>query len=72
MGQPSAPLCPHDNKVGGALLGNAHNRFCRGPGSDVRFPGTLEGVRHEIAELGQGFLVMVMEYYRGLGWCGGS
>lgn len=68
--QPRPPVGPHDNEVGAALLGDAHNRFRRGPGSDFRFPGTLEGVRHEIAELGQGFLVVVMAHHHWLGWGG--
>ena len=63
---------PHDNEVSATLVGNAHNRLCRGPGNDVRIPGTLEGGRHEVAELCQGCLVVVIEHYRQLGRRGGS
>ena len=70
--QTRPPVGPHDNEVSAALLGNAHNRFRRRPGSDVRFPIALKGVRYEIAELGQSCLVVVMEYDRRLGWRRGS
>ena len=72
MGQPRAPVSPHDNEVGAALVGNTHNRLCWGPGSNIRIPVTLEGVRHEVAELGQGCLVVVMEHHRRLAWRGGA
>jgi len=47
--QPSPPVGPHNNEVGATLMGNAHNRLCRGSDSDIRIPGTLEGSRDEIA-----------------------
>jgi hypothetical protein len=72
MGQPRPPVGPHDNEVSTALVGNAHNRLRWGSGSDVRIPGTLKGGRYEVAQLRQGFLVMVMEHYPCLGRRGGS
>ena len=59
-------VCPHDDEVDVALVSDAHNRVRRGPSSDFRFPGTREGGWHEVAELGQGFRVVVTEHRHGL------
>src|SRR5262249_30076295 len=70
MSPPSTLICSHDNEISVALMGDAHNSVRRVPGSDFHFPGPMEGIRHEVAELGQGFLIVVIEYHRRLGWCG--
>ena len=70
MGQPRPPVGPHDNEVGATLVGNVHNRLRRGAGSDIHIPGTLEGGRHEVAQLCQGCLVVVLEHHpsAGVAW----
>jgi len=60
-------VCPHDDEIGVALLGDAHNSVRRRPDCDFYFPGPIEGVGHEVAELGQSFLIVVIEYHRRLG-----
>jgi hypothetical protein len=59
-------VCPYDDEIGVALVGDAHKRFRRGPNGDFRFPDTMEGGWHEIAELAQGFYIVVMEHYHRL------
>ena len=49
--QPSTAACAHDNEVNIVLLSDAHNRFRWLPASDFHFPGTLEGLWHEVVEL---------------------
>ena len=70
MVQPRPPVGPHDNEVGATLVGNVHNRLCRGPGGDIHIPGPLEGGRHEVVQLCQGCFVVVLEHHPRLGWCG--
>jgi hypothetical protein len=72
MGQPCPPVGSHDNEVSAMFVGKVHNRLRRGSGSDIYIPCTLEGGRHEVAQLCQGCLVMVMEHYRRLVWRGGA
>jgi hypothetical protein len=72
MGQPRPPVGSHDNEVSTTLVGNVHNRLRRGAGSDIHTPGTLEGGRHEVAQLCQGCLMVVLEHHHRLGWCGGA
>src|SRR5262249_19496493 len=68
--QPSPLVYPHDNEIGAALLGDENNRLRRGPESDFHVPDAMEGAWHEVAELGQGLLIVVIENHRRLGWCG--
>src|SRR2546426_227898 len=59
---PSTLVCPHDDEIGVALMGDAHNSVCRRPDRDFYLPGPIEGVGHEVAELGQSFLIVVIGY----------
>src|SRR5262249_23085166 len=49
---PSTLACPHDDEIGVALMGDAHNSVCRRPDRDFCFPVPIEGIGHEVAELG--------------------
>src|SRR5215475_3356318 len=69
---PSTLVCPHDDEISVVLMSNAHNGIRRRPDRDFYFPVPIEGVGHEVAELSQSFLIVVIEYYRRLGWCGGA
>jgi hypothetical protein len=62
----------HVSDAGTRASSLVYNRLRRGAGSDIHIPGTLGGGRHEVAQLCQGCLVVVMEHHRWLGWCGGA
>ena len=64
---PSTLVCPHDDEIDVALLGDAHNSVRRRPDRDFCLPVSIEGIGHEVAELGQRFLIVVIEYDHRLG-----
>jgi len=55
---------PHDDEISVALTSDAHNSVRRRPDRDFYFPVPIEGDGHEVAELGQSFLIVVIEYHR--------
>lgn len=66
--QSRTPVRAHDDEISSALVCHAHDDVCREPSGDFHLPRAVEGGRHEITEVRQGFLVVILEHDRGPRW----
>ena len=58
----------HDDEISPTLVRHAYDRVRRGPGGAFHLPRAVEAMAHEVTEVCQGLLIVILEHHGGPWW----
>jgi len=68
MVESTTAMPAHDDALSPTRVRHAYVRVRQGPGRDFHLPRAIEAIAHEVTEVRQGLLIVILEHHSGPWW----